>query len=118
LVTVINGMEWLTILSQPIVQVGGILGVMYSLDKAGFNVKGAVKSFIGINSGVTEVNADTRNALQPLLSEMEKLSLHFNHETTDNQNRIAASIEHMHDKQDAAVQLLREIKEYGIKCRH
>lgn len=30
-----------------------------------------------------EVMADNRNAMQPLLSEMEELKLHYNHETTD-----------------------------------
>lgn len=39
----------------------------------------------GIKVGNTreDVKADNRNALQPLLTEMETLSEHFNHATTD-----------------------------------
>lgn len=42
---------------------------------------------------------------------------HFNHDTTDNQTKIESHLQIMHEKQDKVVQLLGEIKEYGIKCR-
>lgn len=52
-----------------------------------------------------------------LLEQQDTLTQHFNHDTTSHQEEIKAHLETMHEKQDKAVQILTEIKEYGLKCR-
>lgn len=58
-----------------------------------------------------------RSTLTSLHNEMSELSQHFNHETTDQNSDIKNAILALGVKQDRAVQILSEIKEYGIKCR-
>lgn len=112
-------MEWVSFLSQPITQITALVALISALQKSGVDVIGFIK-WLFARAGRTESaerDADVRNALQPLLSQMEELSLHFNHETTSNQEKTISLIEGMHSKQDKAVQILSEIKEYGIKIR-
>lgn len=43
---------------------------------------------------------------------------HFNHETTDAQEKIIEHLEILHEKSDRSNQLLEEILKYGITCRN
>lgn len=111
----------LALLSQPLTQLGGLIGVLYALQKAGIDVKGAISGGLGVKANNHEIDADNRSAMQALLSklqtDMSELSLHFNHETTDNQKNIQDGIGKILEQQSDATQVLKEIKEYGIKCR-
>lgn len=118
-------MEWMAFLSQPITQAGGILGLLALLHKSGVvDVKAIVRSAVGIDSGVRDVNADSRNVMQTVLLKVEELARYANHDTTENIARVEKGIEKLSDKMesnartnDKVVMLLEDIKDNGIKCR-
>lgn len=111
----------LSLLSQPITQIGAIIAVLMGLQKYGIDVKGAIAGGLGIKANNHEVDADNRNAMQTLLSslqgQMENLSLHFNHETTAQWSDVKDMLKAQTASHEASLQILKEIKEYGIKCR-
>lgn len=47
----------------------------------------------------------------------QTLIMHFNHETTDGQKRLEEGMGDLQKTSNRSVQLLEEIKEYGIPCR-
>jgi hypothetical protein len=111
-------MEWIAFLSQPITQAGGIVGLLTFLHKSGLvDIRAAIRSLVGIDSGVNDVNGDMRNALQPLLSQMELLSQYANHDTTEMHKITHEKLEKFEIAVRDNTQILKEIKEYGIKCR-
>lgn len=86
-------MGWLALLQQPITQLVAILGIVAGLQKAGVDVAGLFKVLFGIKQGpVEQVDFDNRTALQQLLNQMETLSGHFNHETTELLTEIRDSL--------------------------
>lgn len=106
-VTLVAGIAFMIIFWEPIAQKLGWKGRNTN------ETAGAVN----LSSAKREVMADFRNAIAPLHLEMQQLSQHFNHETTDNQKDIQAALEAIHETTTATSQILKEIKEYGIKCR-
>lgn len=48
----------------------------------------------------------------------QTLIAHFNHETTEGQNRIEEGINELKESSGRSVRLLEEMKEYGIPCRN
>lgn len=106
-------MPWQVILSQPIVQICGLIGSLVALQRSGLNVIGAVQSFFGIEP--KEAIHDNRNVMQAILTQMEVLSLHFNHETTENQDKILGKLEEMLDIMKENSHELRTIREFGVK---
>lgn len=103
-------MEWLqAILSSPwslfIILIGAAIA-----QKSGLDVVGSIKWFFDQKDTQKEVDADNRNALQPLMSRMDELSLHYNHETTEKLTALEASAL-------KTLQILTELKEYGIRIR-
>lgn len=107
----------LSLLSQPITQLGAIVAIGAALQKYGIDVKGALRGALGGDVDRQTIDADNRNVSQILLTQMQELSAHFNHETTDNQKRIETGLDKLLEQQSGATQILKEIKEYGIKCR-
>lgn len=112
--------EFLSILSQPITQLGGIVGIMVLLQKGGLDIGGIIRSFLGIRDADTakETDATTRNVLQTMVFQMSELSNHFNHETTASQERIEIALSKLLDKSEESNQSLKEILKYGIECRN
>lgn len=115
-------MDWGTIFLQLATQtgwIGGFVGVIVFLQKRGVDVGALFRSFLGIRAASTagENDANLRKDFQKLLTAMEVLTKHFNHETTSELGDLREGIDKMHEKQDKVVQILSEIKEYGIKCR-
>lgn len=55
--------------------------------------------------------------LPQLLSQMQLLTQHFNHETTEAQEKIVEKLDHLKDTQEKTNTILQEFKEYGIKVR-
>ena len=109
--------DWFVILSQPITQLGGIIGFLMLLQKAGFDIKALVRSSIGIDTGVNDVNSDMRTALQPLLTQMETLSQYANHDTTRMHEKTQEKLDELTEHTKDVGAAIRELKEYGIKCR-
>ncbi len=71
-----------------------------------------------------ETVAAIRNLMAPLFSEMQLLSQHFNHETTDQWDEVRADLKTLHTKHDAHDRrhdkieyMLDDIKSNGIRCR-
>lgn len=112
-------MEWATIFSQPITQIGGLIGIIALLQNRGVDVGKLVRGFLGVRGVDTasETDASLRNDFQALMGQMEILTAHFNHETTDSQIRIETALTKMIEKQDQTNQVLQEVLKYGIKCR-
>lgn len=111
-------MDWSSIFGAPI-SIAGMIGIIVLLQKAGIDIGGIIRSFLSIRDADTakETDADTRNVLQTMVFQMSELSNHFNHETTaelvtlrDGQNKIVDMIQETNE-------ILRGMKEYGIKCR-
>lgn len=65
-----------------------------------------------------EVMADNRNALQPLMSKMDELSTHYNHETTEALAQIRATQLQQCTKLDLMVDSLQDIQRNGIRIRN
>lgn len=127
-------MDWLTsLLSQPITQLGGVAGVVIALHKAGIvDLKKALQAFLGTDGDTTkEINADNRNALQPLLSSMEQLfskqtelKEYYNHTTTELLSKLIDGQSDMRTTQlvqcqklDLMVESLGRIERDGIRIR-
>ncbi len=116
---------WLAVLSQPITQLGGIFGIFIALHKAGvLDVRTLIRSAIGIDAGVEQVNGDTRNTMQILLSKMEELAQYANHDTTEALKGIKEDVQNVQGKMDQhirehdkAIYILEDIKNNGVKCR-
>lgn len=115
-------MELLTIFSQPITQVGVLVIALVGLKKAGVDVPALFRALFGSANTVKEVDADNRNVAQTMLSqmqllfaEMQTLSGHFNHETTDELVGIRTALEKLGDKQEVANNILRNMDRYGVK---
>lgn len=72
--------------------------------------KFGIKLGNNVENAKDEVMADNRNAMQPLLSEMESLSAHYNHETTDLLKDIRDGIRQINAKHN-------EWDKYGINTR-
>jgi len=106
-------MDW-SFLNQPVVQFAGVVTFLFGLQKAGVPVGKIVRDFFGVSQ---QVDFDNRTVAQDLLNEMQKLSMHFNHETTGELTGIKSSLDKIHDKQDEANELLRGFDKYGLKCR-
>lgn len=80
---------FLSILSQPITQVGGIIGIASLLHKAGIvDMRKFLQKVVAslASESTREINADTRDALQTTLSKLQqdmlRLSNYYNHDTT------------------------------------
>lgn len=77
-----------------------------------------------ISRGVSEVSADFRNALQPLLYQMERLAQYTNHDTTESLQRLMAGQGELRSTQkmqcqklDRIVESLDDIQRNGIRIR-
>jgi len=109
---------WLSILSQPITQAGGIIAFMVMLQKAGLvDIRAMIRTAIGIDSGVKAVQGDSRDGMQTLLLKMEELTQYANHDTTKMHEITHEKLDQFNDTIRENTQILKEIKEYGIKCR-
>ncbi len=73
-----------TLLSQPLAQIAAIAGVVVGLQKYGIDVVGVIKTLFTDkkNLAQTTPDFDNRTALQSLMTQMETLSGHYNHDTT------------------------------------
>lgn len=111
--------EIATILSQPITQIGGIIGGIALLQKAGIDVAGMVRSWINIRDADTasQTNAVTKNTLETMIFQMSELSNHFNHETTGQLDSVHEKLSDLKDGIKDISRTLQEIKTYGIICR-
>lgn len=111
--------EFLSILSQPITQLGGIVGIMVLLQKRGIDIGGIIRSFLGIRDADTakETDATTRDVLQTMVFQMSELSNHFNHETTGQLEGLTAKVDELRDGIKDMNRTLQEILKYGINCR-
>lgn len=86
-------MDILNILSQPITQFVGIIGIVAALQRSGIDVGALFKALVGIKQSTTEtIDFDNRAALQQLMTSMETLSGHYNHETTELLTNIRDSL--------------------------
>jgi len=102
-----NFLQWLILL---------LIGLLFGKDtvlpwiaqKFGFKVNG---------NGSKEVMADVRNALQPLLSRMEKLEFYANHETTEHLYRIEEVQKTQCKKLDKISEHLEEIRMNGVRIK-
>ena len=99
----------------------GIVFLIGIAERIGIPVISAIKSLLKIN-GLKEITADNRNGMQTLLSQMEILSTHFNHTTTEHNERIISIGEKTLDKLDGiqnciknANNKLDNFEKYGIK---
>lgn len=112
-------MDWLSqFASQPVTQIGGLFGILVALQRAGIiDLKAAVQRFFNTADVRGEVDFDNRTVLQSLLLQMEKLSEHYNHDTTDQNDRIIGKLDTIINKHEESHRLLGEMKEYGVKCR-
>lgn len=119
-------MEWLTLFSQPITQLGGVIALAAALQKAGIDVRGALQAALGIGGpgNVKAIDVDNRNALQPILSQMDALfaeqkSLreYYNHDTTDLLTQIRDAIKAVDNGVLDTNRKLGEFEKYGIPCR-
>lgn len=70
------------------------------------------------------LSADFRNALQPLLGQMEVLSQHFNHETTDQNDKIVEILDKVSSVQqnqcrkiDMLVSAVDDIRVNGVRIK-
>jgi hypothetical protein len=68
-----------------------------------------------IKGGTKEVNADNRNVMQSVLSQMEILTAHFNHDTTSLLTEIRDGQNEMRDCLKGTKAKLEEIQKYGVK---
>lgn len=117
-------MDLAAFLSQPITQIGGLVAVLVALQKYGVDVRAVFKAALGIDSGVKDVNSDFRNALQPLLTQMESLAQYANHDTTEGLKAVKEVLSKLDDKMDEHVRehdkslfILEEISKNGVRCR-
>lgn len=111
--------EFLTLLSQPITQIGGIVAIIALLQRGGVDVGALFRGFLGIRGADTAkvTDTDTKKTLETMVYQMSELSNHFNHETTSELVGIKEALLKLSEKQEAANELLRAIDKYGIKCR-
>lgn len=75
-------MPWLDFLQQPITQLVGLVALVVALQKMGIDVWGLARMVLSSKSTTDTIDFDNRNVMQQLLTQMETLSGHFNHETT------------------------------------
>ena len=97
--------------SAQFVNLGGLIGLIVYIIwqdwRAGKLIKG----------GTREVDADNRNVMQTLLSKMEILTTHFNHDTTELLTEIRDEQREMKECVKKSNVILAEFKEYGVKTR-
>ena len=112
-------MEALNFIEQPIVQGIGVLALIAALQHAGFNMWGALASLLRLPHAGSEEGegGNLYKTLFELHTDMQTLSQHFNHETTDNQIKIDSKLDSLTRGQDRLIQIMSEIKEYGVKIR-
>lgn len=99
--------------------------LLFGMHKAGIvDVRAMIRSAVGINDGVRDINADSRNVMQVLLSKVEELAQYANHDTTENIQRVESGVAQLSDKFDAHVRehdrlqfMIQDIRDNGIKCR-
>src|SRR3990167_6154968 len=95
----------------PFVNLGGLIGLIaYIVWQDWRNGK-------LIRGGTKEVDADNRNVMQTLLSKMELLTTHFNHDTTELLTEIRDGQREMKECVKKSNVILAEFKEYGVKTR-
>lgn len=86
-------MDFLSLLQQPITQIAAVVAVVAGLQKAGVDVGALFKALFGMKQSPTEkVDFDNRTALQQLLDQMQILSGHYNHDTTELLTEIRDSL--------------------------
>lgn len=111
-------MEWLTqILSQPITQGGGVIGILIFLHKREIIDFNAILQRV-FSSDTKETTATDRNGQQALLSQMELLSQHFNHETTGLLQELRTTQLVQCNKLDLMVDALQDMQRNGIRIRN
>ena len=97
--------------SAQFVNLGGLIGLIVYIIwqdwRAGKLIKG----------GTREVDADNRNVMQTMLSQMEGLTAHFNHDTTALLTEIRDGQREMKECVKKSNVILAEFKEYGVKAR-
>lgn len=114
-----------TILNLPLTQLLGLVVLAGVAQKMGFDVIGLVMRFFNQKGPTKEIDAANRNALQPLLSQMELLSDHFNHETTGALETLVRGHQEFRGTQlqqctklDMIVDTLQDIQRNGIRIRN
>lgn len=63
-------------------QLSALAGVLVGLQKYGFDIRGALRGALGLEKETKEIDADNRNAMQPLMLKMDELAQYANHDTT------------------------------------
>jgi len=115
-------MEFIDILlQQPITQIGGVLATILGLHKAGvIDIRKIISSLASSDS----LSHELREQIRTIADGQSRLAGHFNHDTTELLTSIKGGIskldeshEEIKDKQKEGLQLLKEIKEYGLPCR-
>lgn len=111
--------ELVTILTQPVTQIGGIVGIIVLLQKGGVDIGGLLRGFLGIREGsaAKETDTATQKTLSMMVYQMSELSNHFNHETTGQLEGHTEKLDSIHDGVKDINRTLQEILKYGITCR-
>lgn len=117
-------MDWLTqllgqLLGQPITQFGGPIGILVVLHRMGYiDLRAMISSAVGIDGSVREVNADNRDALQPVVTKLDLI-------TSNHLEHVQASLNEMRGTQlqqctklDLMVDALQDIQRNGIRIRN
>lgn len=93
-------------------------------ERLGWKKAVPAREFAGMEDIVREVQADTRNAMQPLLMEMQQLRQYANHETTEHLEKLEDSFQQFRSTQlqqcsklDLVVDVLQDISRNGIRIR-
>lgn len=95
-----------------------LIGLLFGKDTLLPAIMGKMGIELKKNQGAgTEETARLRNDFQKIYMEMQTLSAHFNHETTDQWADVKKLLEKQNEKHDESLQLIRELAKYGIKCR-
>ena|SRR3990167_428379 len=107
-----------TIFNIPILQAVGVVLLIGLAERMGIPIISALKGLMKLdNTSRKDVIADNHEVVQPLLSEMENLTTHYNHEVTGLLTDIKNKLGDVHDCLKKANNRLEEFDKYGIKTR-
>lgn len=120
----------LSLLSQPVTQLGGIVAIAMALQRYGIDVKGALRAGLGLHGDLPkEIDADNRNAMQTLLSKLEnnmndlftkqnELKEYYNHTTTDILQQIRDTQQAHGSVLADVADTLKDMSRNGIRLRN
>ena len=103
----------------PLLQAIGVVVVIGLAERIGLPIISILKNILKMNGNglKKEIDSDNRNAMQALLSQMEVLTTHFNHDTTSLLTEIRDGQVAMKDCIKKTNVKLDNMHEYGVKIR-